>query len=280
MSWRITMNLPRRFVQSALVVAVTGFTSASALAAVITDWDRGNVVTTGPDADGNFFSTVYDQPTTTGSGASTSGYIKYTPPEGANPGLKVVNNAAPNPDNIAPAPGRPVDNCIMAAGDASCNSEFQSGKRFKLDRTGFDPIDLVFNLDGSAPAPDNDGLYKVFQKYGNNTGVALGGYTIGLGFGIGDDFVSSGSGDGLSFVDFGADPRESEFSSVFAQGLFGRRVISVLIAAVMTWHSSPRICSRPRACSVASTGMNPCSVTGCPIQWCPTGISMTTTEIH
>tara|TARA_R110002072_G_scaffold93495_2_gene207108 strand:+ start:16426 stop:17757 length:1332 start_codon:yes stop_codon:yes gene_type:complete len=215
------MNLPRRFVQSALVVAVTGFTSASALAAVITDWDRGNVVTTGPDADGNFFSTVYDQPTTTGSGASTSGYIKYTPPEGANPGLKVVNNAAPNPDNIDPAPGRPVDNCIMAAGDASCNSEFQSGKRFKLDRTGFDPIDLVFNLDGSAPAPDNDGLYKVFQKYGNNTGVALGGYTIGLGFGIGDDFVSSGSGDGLSFVDFGADPRESEFSSVFAQGLFG-----------------------------------------------------------
>ncbi|MCB1706384.1 MAG: choice-of-anchor F family protein [Halioglobus sp.] len=215
------MYRPRRFVQSALVVAVAGFSSASTLAAVITDWDRGNVVTTGPDADGNYFSTVYDQPTTNGSGANTSGYIKYTPPEGADPGLKVVNNASPNPDNIDPAPGGAVDNCIMAAGAASCNSDFQSGKRFKLDRTGLDPIDLVFNLDGSAPAPGNDGLYKIFQKYGNNTGVALGGYSIGLGFGIGDNFIASGDGDGLSFVDFGADPKESEFSSVFAQGLFG-----------------------------------------------------------
>ena len=213
------MKIPYRFVHSALAMAIAGFTSGPVLAASITSWNQGNVVITGPDADGNYFSNVYDQPTTDGVGAGTSGYIKYTPPEGAEPGLKVVNDASPNPDNLDPAPGGAVDNCIMAAGSASCNSEFQSGKRFKLDRTALAPIDLVFNLDGSEPA--GDALYKVFQKYGNDTGVALDGYTIGLGFGIGDGFIASGDGDGLSFVDFGLDPKESEFSSVFAQGLFG-----------------------------------------------------------
>lgn len=213
------MKKQNRFAYSALVLAVASIYSGSVLAAVITDWDRGNVVLSGPDSDGNFFNHVYNQQTTDGVGANTSGYIKYTPPEGADPGLKVVNNADPDPDSVLP--GSPVDNCIMAAGNASCNSDFQSGKRFKLDRTGFDPIDLVFNLDGTLPIDGNDGLYKVFQKYGNDSGAALKGYTVGLGFGISDEFIASSGSDGLSFVDFGVNPRNNEFSSVFAQGLFG-----------------------------------------------------------
>ena len=102
------MYRPRRFVQSALVVAVAGFSSASTLAAVITDWDRGNVVTTGPDADGNYFSTVYDQPTTNASGANTSGTMprwaarsrRFLPLKGgslASPlGTKVLNGHGAN----------------------------------------------------------------------------------------------------------------------------------------------------------------------------------------
>ncbi|WP_152556766.1 choice-of-anchor F family protein [Porticoccus hydrocarbonoclasticus] len=209
----------KSYLRPALAIAIMGFSGSHAFAGAITGWNQGNVSYSGPDSDGNYYSTIYDK-APVDSGASTNGYIKYTPPEGAFPGLKVVNNADQNPDNLDPAPGNPVDNCIMAAGPASCNSEFQSGKRFKLDRTGFNPIDLVLNMSGES-LTDNDGLYRVFQKYGNNTDSALSGFSISLGFGIGNDFISSGDGDGLSFVDFGADPKESQFSSLFAQGLFG-----------------------------------------------------------
>ncbi|SNY58961.1 hypothetical protein SAMN06297280_3528 [Arsukibacterium tuosuense] len=215
------MKVQPHLIFSALAITIAGFTTGSAIAAIITDWNQGNVVNSGPNGSGVYVSTIYNKPTSDGSNANTSGYISYTLLEGAAPGLKVVNNALPNPDELDPAPGNPVDNCIMAAGPSSCNGEFQSGKRFKLDQTAFDPIDLVFNLDGSTFATDNDGFYRMFQKYGNNTGVVLGGYTIGLGFGIGDDFIASGADDGLSFIDFGFNPKESEFSSLFSQGLFG-----------------------------------------------------------
>lgn len=208
------MKMMHHFLQSSLAVAIAGVTSSAAFGAAIDSWDLGNVLGSGPDADGNYFSTIYDASPTSG-GATSSGYIKYDLDEGAAPGLKVVSDA-PAEDSTSP-----VDNCIMAAGDSTCNGPFQSGKRFKLDRTGFEPIDLVFNLSDGTLADGNDGLYKVFQKYGNNTGSALGGFNIGLGFGIGDDFIASTADDGLSFFNFGENPRNSEFSSLFAQGLFG-----------------------------------------------------------
>ena len=214
------MKISRRFIHSALVLAVAGCCSGSAFATVIGSVNLDNVVSTAtPDADGNYFSTIYDQPNTV-LGAGSNGYIKSTEGESNPPGITVITDAEPNPDNLIPAPSG-VDNCVIANGDASCNSEFQSGKRIKLDQTSSGAIDIVFNLDGSMPSADNDGLYKFYQKYGNNTGSALAGFTIGLGFGIGDSFVSSVIGDGLSFVDFGIDPKGSEFSSVFSQGLFG-----------------------------------------------------------
>jgi hypothetical protein len=209
------MTLPQRFLHSTLVLAIAGFSASPVLAAQITSWNTDNVdVGTTPDVDGNYFSTIYDKAPADPS-ASTNGYIKFDLDEGASPGLKVVNNAVPLDS------GNPVDNCIMAAGDATCNGPFQSGKRFKLDQTGAGPIDLVFDLSSDPLEVGNDGLYRVFQKYGNNTDSALGGFSIGLGFGVGGDFVSSTDGDGLSFVDFGDNPKGSEFSSLFAEGLFG-----------------------------------------------------------
>lgn len=208
------MKLSDRFLCSTLALVIAGLSTGSAFAAQITDWNQDNVVGSGPDSEGTYFSTIYDK-APVDSTASSSGYIKYDLDEGAAPGLKVVNDA---PVGVS---GSPVDNCIMAAGSATCNGPFQSGKRFKLDQTGFDPIDLVFDLSSNSLTEGNDGLYRVFQKYGNNTGSVLGGFNIGLGFGIGDDFTSSSADDGLSFFDFGVDPKESEFSSLFAQGLFG-----------------------------------------------------------
>lgn len=208
------MKMMHHFLQSSLAAAIAGITSSAAFGAAIDSWDLGNVAGSGPDADGNYFSTIYDT-SPTSSGATSSGYIKYDLDEGTAPGLKVVSDA-PTEDSTSP-----VDNCIMAAGDSTCNGPFQSGKRFKLDRTGFEPIDLVFNLSDGTLADGNDGLYKVFSKYGNNTGSALDGFNISLGFGIGSDFIASTAGDGLSFVDFGSSPKNSEFSALFSQGLFG-----------------------------------------------------------
>ncbi|XKH01237.1 choice-of-anchor F family protein [Marinobacter nauticus] len=208
------MKLSNCVLSSSLVLAIAGLSSGAANAAQITSWNLDNVVGSGPDSEGTYYSTIYDKAPVDGT-ATSSGYIKYDLEEGAEPGLKVVTDAP------AGASGEQVDNCIMAAGSATCNGPFQSGKRFKLDQTGYGPIDLVFNLSSEPFSEDNDGLYRIFQKYGNATGDTLTGFSIGLGFGIGDAFTPSSSGDGLSFVDFGDDPKNSEFSSLFAQGLFG-----------------------------------------------------------
>ncbi|MGD2116800.1 MAG: choice-of-anchor F family protein [Chromatiales bacterium] len=216
------MRLTKTILSTIIASSVLGFTSATAT--TITGWNTDNVVTTvTPDADGNYFSYIYDQATTDGVGANTNGYIKSTPPESVPPGMTVQND-------VATAAGD-INNCIIATSGTDCNGPFQSGKRFKLDRTAFEPIDLIFNVDTNGSfqnnfdtdgdAIDYDEVYKVFQKYGNNTGSAIDSFTIELGFGLGDDFVASTAGDGLGFVDFGADPANNEFSSQFSSGLFG-----------------------------------------------------------
>jgi hypothetical protein len=219
------MEFRKTLASTAVAFALVGFAGAPAVAGTIESWNTGNVVTTPElDADGNGFSYIYDQPTAEGIG-NTSAYIKFTPPETESPGLEVENDSAPA-DDATSYSGSDVANCILSAGPSSCNSEFQSGKRFKLDRTAFDPVDLVFNVDPAGTFDDtygeNDGLYKVFQKYGNNTDARIESFTVELGFGIGGDFVASGDGDGLGFVDFGPDPKNNEFSSLFAAGLFGK----------------------------------------------------------
>ncbi|MBW8306136.1 MAG: choice-of-anchor F family protein [Thiobacillus sp.] len=163
-------------------------TAGSASAApMITGWSDVNVSTTGGT------STIYDR-ALPDPNARSSGRIGFDGTETFSPGLKVVNDAAPG---VPPTSGN-VFNCIMASSNAGCNSERQSGKRFKLDRTGLDAIDLVFtvNPDGSFETPGNDGLYKVFQKFGNATGGSLPGFTVALGTGIGAGFQSSTADDG------------------------------------------------------------------------------------
>lgn len=211
------------FAPTSLALALAVASGAPAMAGMIEGWNTGNVETTPDlDADGNGFSVIYDQPTADGIG-NTSAYIKFTPPETVSPGLKVENDAPPGGGSLTYS-GSDVANCILSGGPSTCNGDFQSGKRFKFDRTAFDPVDLVFDVDPNGIFDDtygtNDGLYKVFQKYGNNTGSAIESFTVELGFGIGDGFIASTAGDGLGFVAF-ADPKNNEFSSLFAAGLFG-----------------------------------------------------------
>jgi len=231
-----TSRIRKSLLGATVSCALMGVTSTAAIGGIIESWNTNNVMTTPAlDADGNGFSFIYDQDPGN-PGASTSAYIKFTPPETESPGLKVENNAPPSPgDGTGTAyGGGDVYNCIISAGPSTCNGPFQSGKRFKFDATGFEPVDLVFNVepDGTFPSEivvgnntidtsGNDGLYKVFQKYGNATGEEIGSFSVELGFGIGDGFVASTVGDGLGFVDFGADPEPNEFSAQFAAGLFG-----------------------------------------------------------
>lgn len=208
------------FTKNNLAVATAALlTAGSALSApvtMITGWSDVNIST--PDSAGAGYSIIYDRAPAT-PGASSSGRIGFDGEESTTPGLKVVNDSAPSAD----ASNGDVSNCVMASSGANCNSERQSGKRFKLDRTGLNAIDLVFSTssDGSFASDKNDGLYKVFQKFGNATGGSLPGFTASLGSGVGSLFQSSKAGDTLNFVDFGVDPKNSQFSSLFANGLFG-----------------------------------------------------------
>ncbi|TVQ76475.1 MAG: choice-of-anchor F family protein [Phycisphaeraceae bacterium] len=57
------------------------------------------------------------------------------------------------------------------------------------------PVDLVFHLIDSGGTTE----YAFIEGVSNGTGIDWNGYRLELGFGVGDDFVKSTSGDGLSF---------------------------------------------------------------------------------
>jgi hypothetical protein len=84
---------------------------------------------------------------------------------------------------------------------------------------------MVFNVNpnGAFTTTGNDGLYKVFQAFGNDTGSLLGSFRVTLGTGVGTGFLASTINDGLSFVQtFGnKEPNNSQFSALFSNGLFG-----------------------------------------------------------
>lgn len=225
-----TNPLSKSLISATVACTLLGVIGAPAFAGVITDWNQTNVDTIPSPALGeDGFSYIYDQDPGN-PGAATSAYIKFTPPETESPGLKVENNAPPS--NATSYAGADVYNCILSAGPSTCNGPFQSGKRFKFDATGFEPVDLVFNVDPAGQFPTtidnstNDELYKVFQKYGNATDERIGSFSVELGFGIGENFVASTTGDGLGFRDASLggtiDPPHNEFSSLFAAGLFGK----------------------------------------------------------
>lgn len=72
-----------------------------------------------------------------------------------------------------------------------CASAFQSHKRYKInlqpstvDGIDVESVDMVFNVEG----PDIDHRYQVFQKINNYTDSRLSGYTLEIGFGVGENF--------------------------------------------------------------------------------------------
>lgn len=259
------MKNRKRSTKLALALAGLLFTASLSQAAVITAWDMSDVTPMAPTNVTNpelvFDPYNYVEPGSlidpnTGAvaegGFMPSGYSKYAGgvnylPNGAmtwkerdtqGPGLSIVTN-----DD---AKG---DNCIMSAGwnpgstpDATqmsdwwgvdlkqCSDPWQSSKRFKVVSYNLDaPVDLVFNVSDNGA----EDIYRVLQKYGNQTGQRVTGYTQQLGFGQGANFVEAAPGTGLAFTfkdgtkHSNDDPTASsmanqgELDSLMAHGLFG-----------------------------------------------------------
>ena len=113
-----------------------------------------------------------------------------------------------------------------------CSDPFQSSKRFKVVSKVLDaPIDLTFNVSDNG----QENLYRILQKYGNQTGKRITGYTTQLGFiDANGTFTEALPGQGLAFSPekrhqvlqhepdlqhHGAN--QGELDSLMAHGLFG-----------------------------------------------------------
>lgn len=157
----------------AVAVAAAWLLSGAGLhaAPVITGWNTDNVAVSTAINDVAGESVIYDR-ASGAVGARSSGKVVFDGTESDTPGLKIVNDAEPSGSN------GDVYNCVMANSPASCNSEKQSGKRLKFQRTGHEATDLVFNLnpDGTFSNAGNDGLYKFFTAFGNATDGRLGSF--------------------------------------------------------------------------------------------------------
>jgi len=206
---------------TAVAVAVSGLIAGSSgTAATITGWNTGNVVVGATPDDGETGrSVIYDKPVTAGvpaPGAVTNGQIAFTPPEAVSPGIKVEDQTYTQ----GGTDGLTLSGCLMTSNTPNpCTGPFQSGKRIKQEMTGLDPVDLVFDVANG----DETSAYQVFHRLINDTGVALSGFAIELGFGLGDNFVRAGDDSGVSFSSaFRAQPTGSgPASTQFPFGLFG-----------------------------------------------------------
>lgn len=192
------MPFPARF-PSWLAVALF---AAPALAGEIQTIDLGNF---GPMVGST--RTIYDRPATDWFRQSY-GEIGWDPLKAVDPGIVVYNNT--------PIYGNPLNqiiaDCVMAprtaaltiGGDKQCNDTFQSHKRYKMNATGFGPIDMVFtvrNLDAAREIRDKDGnvvaadqdparnVYRMIGKLNNHTGRRMGGFRVEIGHGLGAAFV-------------------------------------------------------------------------------------------
>lgn len=256
----------KRFTKVVCVLAALAATAGLSQAAVINSWDMSKVTPGTPTNIANP-AFVFDQfnyiapgslvdPNTGAvatSGFMPSGWSKYaggfnTIPNGAmtwkerdtqGPGLSVVNI-----DDVT------GERCVMSAGwnpdstpyatqmsdwwgvdKKQCSDPFQSSKRFKVVSRVLDaPIDLTFNVTDNGASD----IYRILQKYGNQTTKRITGYTTQLGFvdatGI---FTEALPGQGLSFsLKNGTKysnttptpstmANQGELDSLMAHGLFG-----------------------------------------------------------
>ena len=194
-----------------------------ATAATIVSWNQDNVDVGDTPADGETgASVVYDQVLpgdgTVPATASTNGSVVFTPPEAVSPGITVSN--VPYPDSGTGNPPSILDGCIKTSSAAACDGPFQSGKRIKQVVTDTGPMDLVFDIDTSSTELST---YQVFGRLINDTGQALEGFELSLGYGIGDDFIAAPTDGNLTFsTTFTAQPSGSGSSNTqYPFGLFG-----------------------------------------------------------
>lgn len=259
------MENRKRFTRLIWALAVLVATAGMSQAAVINNWDMSDVTPMAPTNVTNpglvFDAYNFIEPGSlidpnTGAvatgGFMPSGYSKYAGgvnylPNGAmtwkerdtqGPGLSIVTG-----DDVK------GDNCIMSAGwnpdstpDATqmsdwwgvdlkqCSDPWQSSKRFKIVSYVLDaPIDLTFNVSANGA----EDIYRILQKYGNQTGQRVTGYTQQLGFKVNGVFTEAAPGQGVAFAlkngtkHDNANPTASsmanqgELDSLLAHGLFG-----------------------------------------------------------
>jgi hypothetical protein len=204
----------------AVGVAVLLGTTQIVSAATITGWNENNVVVGAtPPVGETGFSVVYNADVSGGVGSATSsGQISFAPPEAISPGIKVQ---AESYGDTGSGGTVQLDGCLMTSNPTNtCTGGFQSGKRIKQQITGFEPVDLVFNLDA---ADTSESVYQVFGRLINVSGQSIKGVTVELGFGLGADFKAA-TGDQLTFsTAFTAQPNNSGLSSTsqYPFGLFG-----------------------------------------------------------
>jgi hypothetical protein len=215
---------PVAMVGMALLLGTTQMVSAAS----ITGWNTDNVISTPePIPVGDVpaedqlagVSVIYNADVSGGVGTATSsGQIVFDPPEAISPGIKV------QPESYADTGSGStlqLDGCLMTSNPGNtCTGEFQSGKRIKQQITGFEPVDLVFDIDNE---DSNESVYQVFGRLINVSGQAIDGVTVELGFGVGDQFTAATGGELTFSTAFTAQPNNSGLSSTsqYPFGLFG-----------------------------------------------------------
>ncbi len=192
-------------------------------------WNNINVLTVEPESpDGRTYiypNEAAKQADTEGDGSGSVAFIHWQLDDGSGrgPGMKAVT------DDF----GFPTHNCIMASGEResdqfpgiivpkTCSDEQGSSKRVFLEVHQTDtPIDLVFGTGSKTirykgvKDPEEDGgdaladfrdtygigrIYRVIQKFINDTDERLVGIRIQVGTGVGNDFTPLNYDDGIAF---------------------------------------------------------------------------------
>jgi hypothetical protein len=225
---------PMNFRRTILLTSVALTVPCVAAATTLGPWNEDNVVrsTAFPVEDVTDYSVVYQGNPTT---AETNGRIAYTPFEAIDPGMEALNDFYTS----GPGGSRVFDGCIRAeVGGSDCATGFQTGNRFKLQLTDTGAVDLVFNINPADPGtqglnpgnPDEGpgiatpgiNTYQVFGRAVNLTTQMLDSFVIELGSGVGDNFIASTDGDGLSFAQgLSLGPNGDTAFTQYPFGLFG-----------------------------------------------------------
>ena len=92
------MKFTKKMTSTGIIFEMLGCISLATTARTITDWNIANVVTApNLDIDGNGFSYIYDKNVlgVNVTGATTNGYVKFTPTDSIISGIVVGNNTNP-----------------------------------------------------------------------------------------------------------------------------------------------------------------------------------------